>query len=213
MNEQRRLAVFGASGGTGAHVLPLLVERGFAVRAAAREPASVKTAGVETVACDLFDPASVAKVVEGCDAVIFLAGPRSMGPTTIYSQGGGNVLAAMRAQGVKRLVAVTALGTSKDFVLPPVMGWFARNVVGWFLRHTWSDGARFEQQLASATDLDWTVLRPPALNHLPARGRYRRAVGEHLSWPLRLSREELAHAVVDQLDDRATLHNWMEVAW
>ncbi|MFT3836284.1 MAG: NAD(P)H-binding protein [Myxococcaceae bacterium] len=213
MSEHRRLAVFGASGGTGAHLLPLLAERGFVVRAVARDPAAVAGAPAERVACDLFDPASVARAIEGCDGVIFLAGPRDTGPTAIYSQGGGNVLAGMRTHRVKRLVAVTALGTSKDFVLPPVMGWFARNVVGWFLRHTWADGARFEQTLAPIRDLEWTVVRPPALNHLPARGRYRRAIGEHLRWPLRLSREDLAHAVVDQLDDRATFHNWMEVAW
>ncbi len=35
MNENRKLVVFGASGGTGAHLLPLLLEAGFRVRAVA----------------------------------------------------------------------------------------------------------------------------------------------------------------------------------
>jgi putative NADH-flavin reductase len=214
MDKHRVLGLFGASGGTGVRLMPLLLERGFRVRAVARDPSSIalRHERLEVVSGDVLDAQATAEAIAGCDAVISLTGPRRLGPTHVYSEGGRNLVAGMRAAGVRRLVAVTALGTSKDFRMPPVLGFLARNVVGWFLRHGWRDGAKFEADLARA-DLDWTVLRPPALNHQPPRGRYRRAIAEHLRSPFRLSRADLARAVLDQLDDPATFRKWVEVAW
>ena len=214
MTKNRKLALFGASGGTGAHLIPLLLERGFAVRAMVRDRSSIplEHERLEVVQGDLLDSAATTEAIAGTDGVISLVGPRRLGPTRIYSEGGRNIVHGMRAEGVKRGVFVTALGTSRDFRMPRVLGFLARNVVGWFLRHGWRDGARFEEELAR-TDLDWTVIRPPALNHLARRGRYRRGIAEHLWSPFRLSRADLAHAVLDQLDDPATIHRWVEVAW
>jgi putative NADH-flavin reductase len=214
MTEHRRLALFGASGGTGAHLIPLLLDRGFEVRAMVRDRTSISMTDerLEVVQGDLLEPAATRQVIAGTDAVISLAGPRTLGPTRIYSEGGRSLIAGMRSSGVRRGVFVTALGTSKEFRMPPILGFLAKNVVGWFLRHGWRDGARFEQELAR-TDLDWTVLRPPALNHLSARGHYRRGIAEHLRSPFRLSRADLARAVLDQLDDPATFRKWIEVAW
>jgi putative NADH-flavin reductase len=214
MNKNRRLALFGASGGTGVHLIPLLLQRGFGVRAMVRDPASIslRRERLEVLQGDLMDPTCTAGAIAGTDGVISLAGPRRLGPTHIYSEGGRNVVRGMEAAGVRRGVFVTALGTSKEFRMPPVLGFLARHVVGWFLRHGWSDGARFEEELAM-TNLEWTVIRPPALNHLAPRGRYRRGIGEHLRSPFRLSRADLAHAVLDQLDDPATVRRWVEVAW
>jgi putative NADH-flavin reductase len=214
MTDDRRLALFGASGGTGVHLIPLLLERGFKVRAMVRNRSSIRLEHerLEVVQGDVTDPTATARAIAGSDGVISLVGPRQLGPTQIYSEGGRNIVDGMHAAGVQRGVFVTALGTSRDFRMPPVLRFLARNVVGWFLRHGWRDGARFEAELGKS-DLDWTVIRPPALNHLPARGRYRRGIGEHLWSPFRLSRADLAHAVLDQLDDPATLRRWVEVAW
>src|SRR5215470_12596192 len=214
MTDDRRLALFGASGGTGVHLIPLLLERGFKVRAMVRHRSSISLEHerLEVVRGDLFDSTATERAIAGTDAVISVAGPRKLGPTRIYSEGGRSLIAGMRSSGVRRGVFVTALGTSKAFRMPPLLAFLAKNVVGWFLRHGWRDGAQFEDELAR-TDLDWNVIRPPALNHLAPRGCYRRGLGEHLRSPFRLSRADLARAVVDQLDDPATLRKWIEVAW
>ncbi len=214
MIENRKLVVFGASGGTGAHLLPLLLEAGFRVRAVARDPDSIRAIDgrLEVMRGDVMNAESTARAIVGADGVISLVGPRRIGPTRVYSEGGRNIVAGMRAAGVRRLVAVTALGTSKDFRMPAVLGFFAKKVAGWVLRHNWRDGAKLEAELRS-TDLDWTVVRPPALNDKRPRGRYRRGLGEHLWSPFRISRADLARAVRDQLDDPAAIRTWMEVSW
>jgi hypothetical protein len=176
MDKHRVLGLFGASGGTGVRLMPLLLERGFRVRAVARDPSSIvlRHERLEVVSGDVLDAQATAEAIAGCDAVISLTGPRRLGPTHVYSEGGRNLVAGMRAAGVRRLVAVTALGTSKDFRMPPVLGFLARNVVGWFLRHGWRDGAKFEADLALLGGL------PGRLLHLqPAGGGVRLpALGE-----------------------------------
>src|SRR5262249_12273290 len=120
MTENRRLALFGASGGKGGHLIPLLLERGFEGRGVVRGQSSISLEHerLEVVQGDLLDPTATGKAIAGTDAVISLAGPRKLGPTRIYSEGGRNLIAGMRSSGVKRGIFVTALGTSREFRMP-----------------------------------------------------------------------------------------------
>ena len=85
MTKNRRLALFGASGGTGVHLIPLLLQRGFEVRAMVRDRSSipVEHERLEVVEGDLLDPAATRRAIAGTDAVLSLAGPRRLGPTRI----------------------------------------------------------------------------------------------------------------------------------
>jgi nucleoside-diphosphate-sugar epimerase len=71
-----RIAVLGATGVYGRHLLPRLVAAGHRVRALARRPETARVAaacGAEVVAADLFDEASLRKGLLGCDLAINLA--------------------------------------------------------------------------------------------------------------------------------------------
>ena len=70
----KRILVTGATGAQGGALIPLLLERGFTVRALTRDPtkpSAQKLAhqGVEVVAGDLDDEASLNQACEGCDGV------------------------------------------------------------------------------------------------------------------------------------------------
>ncbi len=68
----RTVAVFGASGKIGRHFVPLMLERGLAVRALVhRTP--VEAEGVESVPGSITDPDACREVVAGADAVVQLA--------------------------------------------------------------------------------------------------------------------------------------------
>jgi uncharacterized protein YbjT (DUF2867 family) len=70
------ITVFGASGGTGAHVAALAAQRGHHVRAVYRQAPAAPPAGAETViAPDVFDPGFALQAVKGADAVVCAAGP------------------------------------------------------------------------------------------------------------------------------------------
>ncbi|MDX1269338.1 MAG: NAD(P)H-binding protein, partial [Oceanisphaera sp.] len=78
------VAVLGATGYIGARLVPRLVESGWRVRAIGRTPAKLagrkwsRLPGVETVCGDVFDPGSLQKALEGCQAAFYLV--HSMNP-------------------------------------------------------------------------------------------------------------------------------------
>jgi nucleoside-diphosphate-sugar epimerase len=71
-----RIAVLGATGVYGRHLVPRLAAAGYSVRALARRPEAAAIAaacGAEVAAADLFDEASLCKGLAGCDVAINLA--------------------------------------------------------------------------------------------------------------------------------------------
>ena len=106
------LAIFGASGRTGRQVVAQAVERGHTVRALVRTGGALAgQAGVTEVVGDVLDPEAVARAVSGADAVLSaLGGGPPSAPGVTLSQGMLNIVAAMRAAGVHRVVAVANSG-------------------------------------------------------------------------------------------------------
>src|SRR2546430_15994259 len=107
-----RLTVFGATGGTGLHVLDQALAAGHEVRAVVRDPARLGAArpGLDVVVADVMDPAAIVDAVTDRDAVITSLGPRRRGPTTVCSDGARSITAAMHRGGTKRLIAVSGSG-------------------------------------------------------------------------------------------------------
>jgi nucleoside-diphosphate-sugar epimerase len=71
-----RIAVLGATGVYGRHLLPRLVARGYRVRALVRRPEAAGIAaacGADIRVADIFDPASLRAGLEGCDVGVNLA--------------------------------------------------------------------------------------------------------------------------------------------
>lgn len=102
-----RLAlVTGATGFIGRHLVPLLLERGDAVRVVVRSPAKFSalfpdSRNIETVPGDLADPACAARAVDGATHVYHLAGVTKALQHAAYYQGNvettRTIVAAVRA--------------------------------------------------------------------------------------------------------------------
>lgn len=210
-----RLAVFGANGKTGQLLVDAALAAGHQVTAAVRRPEEwTRTApSLRAVRGDLLEPASLHAAVEGQDAVLSAAGPRQRAPTTLYSQGTANLVAAMRDAGVRRLIVLSAIGVQPGPDLPFPLNLVFSQVVGRVFRESYADGARMETLLQRERGVDWTIIRAPMLNDRPPRGVLRSTVGQRLRHCVRISRADLARFMLDQVGERATLHNWVEVAW
>ncbi|WP_084959083.1 NAD(P)-dependent oxidoreductase [Thermoactinospora rubra] len=205
-----RLTVFGATGGTGRHFVRKALAEGHVVTAVARRPEAVTEShpGLSVVQGDVLGPVTIEP---DSHAVVFLAGPTRPGPSTIYSEGGPNVVAAMLEAGVKRLVAVTTAlaNTPADTPVQRLSKILLHSTV---LRHPYRESERLLRFLQDAP-LDWTVVRPPRLSDRPATGRYRMAVGTGLRSGYGIGREDLADAVLRVLPDPATHRRTVDVAY
>ncbi|MBI4577415.1 MAG: NAD-dependent epimerase/dehydratase family protein [Planctomycetes bacterium] len=121
-----RTLITGATGFLGSAVLRALLEAGHSVRALVR-PTSRRDnlAGlrVEPAEGDLLDPASLARALEGCEALFHVAADYRLwarDPSEILSanvEGTRSILAAAHAAGVRRVVytsSVAAVGLPED---------------------------------------------------------------------------------------------------
>ena len=71
-----RIAVLGATGVYGRHLVPRLIAAGYRVRALARRPEAAALAvacGAEVAAADIFDEASLRAGLAGCEVALNLA--------------------------------------------------------------------------------------------------------------------------------------------
>ncbi|GLY63863.1 NAD(P)-dependent oxidoreductase [Amycolatopsis taiwanensis] len=188
-----KLTVFGATGGTGTEVVKQGLRAGHQVTAVVRDPARLAVAGhelLDVVTADVLDPASIIEAVAGRDAVISALGPRGRGPSVICRDGTRGIMAAMAAAGTRRLVVVSNSGmhTEGDSFF---VGRMFKPVLIRILRDGYADMAAMEE-LVRASDLDWTIVRPPKLNDRPRTGRVASRVGANVRGSFNIGRADLA---------------------
>jgi uncharacterized protein YbjT (DUF2867 family) len=116
------ILVTGATGFIGPRVVRALRERDLPVRALVRRPSdrSAETLaawGAELVQGDMTDRASLARGVEGCDAVVHLVAIRQGRAEQfrrVMEEGTRDLVEASRSAAVRRFVLMSALGTSEE---------------------------------------------------------------------------------------------------
>ncbi len=107
-----KLVVFGATGGTGQHILTQALQAGHSVTAVARDPSQLAITHdqLHTVPGDVLDPATLLGCTDGADAVLSALGVgTSRSPTSVYSAGITNILHPMRQAAVRRILVISAL--------------------------------------------------------------------------------------------------------
>jgi len=204
--ETRQLAVFGATGRTGRRVVEMALARGHAVTAFVRDPGRLPAVeSLRAVVGDVTtDEGAVAEAVRGSDAVISALGRgRSFKAERLIERASGVLVGALEAEGVRRLIFTSAFGLGATRQgLPLLSRLFTRTL----LREIYADKEAGEAIISSSM-LDWTFVHPTGLTEGPLTGTYR--VGNHL--PMRgvptISRADVAHFLLDQVDDDTYLRS------
>lgn len=204
------LVVIGATGGTGSQVVAQALAAGHRVTALVRRPAAVplQHPRLEVIQGDVFEPATLAQPIRGQDAVVSALGVTTHGPTTLFSTGIANIMQAMQSAGVRRLMCVSASGLDPG---PLLQRWIAKPLLWLMFKEAYSALVRMEAAV-KASDLDWTIVRPPRLTDGPRTGQYHIAVNQHLSRGWFISRADLADYIVTHLEDPQTYCAQVEVA-
>ncbi|WP_090064355.1 NAD(P)-dependent oxidoreductase [Lentzea flaviverrucosa] len=190
-SKSSRLVVLGASGGTGRAVVDVALRAGHAVTAVVRRADAIPPAPGLTVAV-LPVLTGLASVVAGHHAIISALGASAPGPSTVCSGGIRAALLAMEETSVRRLVAVSAHGAaeSRDRSLYSLLLWAS-------VKHKMRDKEVMEA-LIRQSDVDWTIVRPPALKDTPATGGYRTGTDLRITVTSSVSRADLAEFLVGE---------------
>jgi putative NADH-flavin reductase len=207
-----RLAVFGATGGTGRQLVEQALAQGHEVTAVVRDPARlpVEHSRLRVVQADVFDPASIKPALEGTDAVLSALGPPPpprADDVTVCSRAVRSILQAMLDAGVRRIVVVSGAWDPGDGALHRVL---LRPLLHRVFGRLYADVALMEAQLQDSST-EWTIFRPPLLTNGPLSGRYRTMLGRNASG-FRVSRADLADAMLRSLEDAATVRTTVGIA-
>jgi nucleoside-diphosphate-sugar epimerase len=157
MTQKRVVAVTGATGFLGLHLIPALIQAGAHVRILARRDPTHPAwqgLGFETVRGDLDDPAALTRLVAGADTVIHAAGlikARNLAEFLHVNQGGSAAMAMAAKQHAPqaRFIAISSLAARE-----PQLSDYA------FSKRAGEDAAR--AAYASALE-QLTIIRPPAI--------------------------------------------------
>ena len=204
-----QVAIIGATGLLGVGLVPEAASRGHRVTALCRHPDQVPPReGVSAVACDIFETDRLAAILAGHDAVIHSYSPRrdhDRDRTAPHVAATCSIIAATRAAGVPRLLAVGGAGTlllpdgSKLMDSPQFPAEYQESAI--------STAQVLATLKAEAADLDWTFLCPSAF--FDERGRsgvFRLGLDDLLVAPdghSSISIEDYAVAMIDELETPA----------
>jgi putative NADH-flavin reductase len=219
-----KLTIIAATGGVGHELLEQALAAGHDVTAVVRNPSKLSRP-VRAVTADLAvaDPAALEPAITGADAVLSGLGPHSNSDAGIASQGTPVIVAAMKATGVRRIVAVSAApvatiatpGRPSPPKHDPGDGFFMRQVGNRLARvrlgKVLADLARMEDILRGS-GLDWTVVRPPQLTGKPLTATYRTAYGQNVRGGWSVPRADVAHLMLRVLDQPDTIRQTIGIA-
>jgi putative NADH-flavin reductase len=210
-----KLTIFGATGGTGLHLVPQALDAGHHVTAVVRDATRLpfRHANLDVRVADVLDPAAIEPAVKGADAVLSALGPRGRKAPPVCAPAVHSMLTAMRASGPRRIVAVSAAPVpDHDPGDGLLLRLTLRPLLRALLRDVYADHGRMEQELRDS-GLDWTIIRPPQLLNRPFTGRYRTARNQNVRGGHRISRGDLAHAMLRLLDDNTSIRTTLGIGY
>jgi uncharacterized protein len=213
-----KVLVIGASGAIGRAVTAEMLARGHTVTAATRSGAPVEGLVVQAVTGDASDPASVARLAAGRDAVASATGPRAELGEDPYASllGVARGLAeGLRRAGVRRLVVVGGAGSlevapGQRLVDAPGFPPAAKPTA---LAHA----RALDEVYRGVDDLDWTYVSPAGVIGPGERTGEFRIGGDQLlldaSGESRISIPDFAMAVADELEHGKAFRRRITVAY
>jgi uncharacterized protein YbjT (DUF2867 family) len=210
-----RLVVLGASGGVGRQVVRQAHDHGYHVVAVTRPASTVELPpGVEHRAGDLTDGAFLREVLRGATAVVSALGLRMPGLAPWHRPEVPDLLTritpvlvgAMRAEGVGRIVAVSAGGVGDSRSQVPAF--FRAMIKTTALRHAYAELEVMERVLLES-GLDVCLCRPGGLSD----GRYtgKAQVVDHIG-PTPISRADVAGWMLHALRTTPFAHRTAMIA-
>jgi putative NADH-flavin reductase len=166
-----KIVIFGANGRTGRLLTRKALAAGHRVVAATRQPHTfpLADAGLTVAAVDVGDRSAVADVVAGADVVLSTLGVSfTREPVDTYSVGTANIMAAMKASGVRRLVVVSSTSAfpARRSQAPFALRIFEPIVTRTIGKTVYDDMRRMEV-IVRESAVDWTIVRPSGLFDLP----------------------------------------------
>jgi len=198
------VAVFGATGKIGRHVIDQLLAAGHTVTAYVRDPSKLTSThpNLTVIQGGLDDRAGIGRAVAGADAVISALGPslRRGATGTPVSDGTRAIVAAMQAAGARRFIGLATPSVADPRDRPTLKGKLLPVLARLALPNALTE-LRGMTDAVTSSELDWTIARITSPNDKPATGAIRSAFLGRDKVGSAMTRADIASFLISQLTD------------
>lgn len=198
-----KIAIFGASGGTGRELVKQALTQGHQVTAFVRDPArlQIEDKKLRVSVGDALNASSVGEAVARQEAVVVALGSHDRSNGCVRALGTANIIRSMESQNVCRLIVVSAGGVGDSYGQLPLI---VKALVKTVLRKTYADHEQQERYVRDSR-LDWVIVRPSMLIDGPATGRYHTGTADARLPGEKITRADVADFVLKQLTENCHL--------
>lgn len=201
-----RILLLGATGRTGSLAVQYALDRGYSVTALVRNPDRINIQSdrltvIKGLPTEIKD---VRQAMKNCDCVISLLSAlsekesmsfRKIIPPHTLETSIRNIVICMEEIGIQRILSLSSIGVGDSFRYAP---WYMKLFIRISnFKIVFADHHK-QEQLLKKSDLDWTIVRPVALNNNEESGtliiQYDRTPK-----PFTMSRKQLAKFMIDNI--------------
>lgn len=196
-----RVLVIGASRGTGLQVVKKALEAGHEVTACARKVNEIdlRHRNLHLQRADVLDFFALQRTVPGHDAVVLCLGVLpTFEKVRLFSEGTRNLIDAMHAARIKRLVVVTGVGAGDSRGHGGFL--YDRLFQPFVLRTIYEDKNR-QEGIIRKSNLEWTIVRPGFLTNGDETCSYQTYTNLNGVVAGKISRADVAHFILDELQN------------
>ncbi|HKM59985.1 MAG TPA: SDR family oxidoreductase [Candidatus Bathyarchaeia archaeon] len=197
-----KIVVFGASGGTGKQLVEQALVAGYEVVVYVRNPSKLNVSHehLTVIQGELSDAALIETAVKGTGAVLSALGPRGGSKNKPLTQGMRNIIAAMKNQGVRRLIMTSTLSAKDSKDKPDFRTKAMVNLVKTTMHAAYEDIVSVAETVR-ASDLEWTIVRLAILNNKPKSGKVKVGYVGTGEVGTQISRADIADFMLKQIED------------
>lgn len=193
-----QVIIFGATGSLGSHILQQALAKGYTVRAFTRNAGKltgINNPSLEVIQGDVSNFDEVYKAISGVDAVLCALGDGRKG--NVRANGTQNIVNAMEAAGVDRLVCQTTLGVGDSWAN---LNFFWKHIMfGFLLKKAFQDH-ELQEVVIKRSQLDFTIVRPSAFTNGPSTRDFKVGFDHTIrKLSLKIPRADVAYFIVEQL--------------
>jgi len=209
---KKKVVIFGATGGTGKALVEQALNLNYEVSAFVRSPQKLKVVhrNLKVIKGDVLDYQDVFKAVENQDVIFCNLGMPASDKSTLRKDGTENIVKAMKEHKIKRFICQTSLGfaDSKE-VLPWHMKYL---IVPFILKNAFKDH-ELQESVIDKSGLDWTIVRPGNMTNGELTGKYKHGFEPTAKIKLKVSRNDVAHFMLRQVEDSRYIHKKVGVSY
>ncbi len=209
----KTIALFGATGKTGLHILSQALESGYMIKALVRDSAKVTInhQNLTVIQGDALVLSEVEKTIEGSDIVMSVLGHVKNSPRWIQTDTTKNMVVAMNKYGVKKIISLSGTGVSFEKDEPKFIDNLVRTIMQLTVPSIINDGIEHAKVLQNS-GLDWIVVRSLMLKEGEKKGGYKVTSVDKNSG-ISINRADLAEFMLAQIDDDTYLHQMPVVSY